>query len=291
MQWPQTQLVQAIIILAHYHALSGFILSCGVLRDTYLRKSSESIVSVPGSSDISGYSPTSTSKLSGGSHESSVFESSQSFTSTRVTSTSVTSDMEVDSFPSEANEGALLTRQTSVKQFASSTSGMNVEGSVELSTATTTFYGAQSNNDSHFDTFNTCSSDNTGGNNSNSSLLVVQSEEASPSTNSGGVTPISGRATPSHFFVSELFVLTELSNGSSEILKLVSSKTYFFLSWLFLQKLIDNYCDFCFFLHCNMTHIEIQNFKCSFVLAWGLLVETAERMFICKKKLRSEIFS
>ena len=60
----------------------------------------------------------------------------------------------------------------------------------------TTSYGAQSFNACHGIGNNSVSG---GGGNS---LTVHSVEDTSPSANSGGVTPVSGRATPSHFFVS-----------------------------------------------------------------------------------------
>ena len=109
--------------------------------------------------------------------------------------------MDVDS--SQLSDGALSARKISSssnmmgKQFSFSPPP---DSSCEEAATT---YGAQSVNNYHGSGNNVV-----GGGGGGNSLAVHSVETSPPSANSGGVTPVSGRATPSHFFVCLILLLS-----------------------------------------------------------------------------------
>ena len=131
-QWPQDKLVQAVIILAHFHSLSGFILATGVMP--------------PPNHDYF-----------------------------------------------KANNTSAATSQTAQNSSHARSNGVIGVGSSQSSSFNRGNGVGESVSGGLGSPSNLCSS---------SYSLAVQSNFAGPSSpsSSGGVTPVSGRATPAHFF-------------------------------------------------------------------------------------------
>ena len=132
-QWPQDKLVQAVIILAHFHSLSGFILATGVMP--------------PPNHDYF-----------------------------KANNTSAATSSQTAQNSSHARSNGVIGVGSSQSSSVNRENGVGESVSGGL--------GSPSN---------TCLS---------SYSLAVQSNFAGPSSpsSSGGVTPVSGRATPAHFF-------------------------------------------------------------------------------------------
>ncbi|XP_075252815.1 uncharacterized protein LOC142344775 isoform X3 [Convolutriloba macropyga] len=180
-QWPQDKLVQAVIILAHFHSLSGFVLACGVMPDNDF--SSHTASNRTTSLSNSNSKTTATATTSSGGNNS---NNDQYYHTTEQSNTAMQGDYGTAQYSTWPRNGTVGHSASQLPLTTQSNAATVTHGANNMTGITPTCFA--NDNYDNAETMQNMSS--------NMDVGMCDSPE-----HSGGVTPCSGRVTPAHFFV------------------------------------------------------------------------------------------